>query len=69
MVKFASGSISVGPVLKSRSSEQSQLSVHIDKAALKGRLRNAFAMSKPDKFPATCYELFLLRASKRGKRG
>lgn len=35
MVKFASVSISVGAVLKSRSSEQSRLSVHIDKAALK----------------------------------
>lgn len=35
LVKFASVSISVGAVLKSRSSEQSQLSVHIDKAALK----------------------------------
>lgn len=35
LVKFASVSISVGAVLKSRSSEQSQLSVHIDKAAFK----------------------------------
>lgn len=65
LVKFASGSTSVVPFLKSRGSEQSQLSIHIDKGLLKGGLRNAFAMSKLDKFPAACYELFLLCGSKR----
>lgn len=50
LVKFASGSIGVGPFLKSRGSEQSQFSIHIDKGVLKEELRNAFAMSKPDKF-------------------
>lgn len=60
LVKFASGSTSAGPFLKSRGSEQSQLSIHIDKGVLKGGLRNAFAMSKLDKFPAACHELVLL---------